>query len=58
MPSATAMTRFVTTFRFSVHLNPENTEETEEGTTVEYAPDRYVISGNMRAWINAFETFA
>ncbi len=42
--------------RFSVHLNPEKTEETEEGTTVEYAPDRYVISGNMRAWINAFET--
>ena len=42
--------------RFSIHLNPmETIEEEDGGQTTEFAPDRYIISGNMRAWINALD---
>lgn len=42
--------------RFSIHLNPSASQSDEEGTiTTEYTPDRYIISGNMRAWINALD---
>jgi len=43
--------------RFTIHLKPEAIEIEENGSeTIEYAPDRYIISGNMRAWINGLNT--
>ncbi len=44
---------------FSIELKPidvkEKLENDEKFEVTTYDPDRYIISGNMRAWINAFD---